>query len=89
MVPADTNPYDSGLDYRGDAHERDQTTCGHLCHVSLMSVAGLASYAVYNGLATENFISRRIDDISDSKSKIYTLENYRVARFALINYLEN
>ena len=74
MVPADTNPYDSGLDYRGDAHERDQTTCGHLCHVSLMSVAGLASYAVYNGLATENFISRRIDDISDSKSKIYTFK---------------
>ena len=34
------------LDYRKD----EAGGCGNICHASLLTVAGLASYAVYNGL---------------------------------------
>ena len=37
---------DSQLDYRKD----EAGGCGNICHASLLTVAGLASYAVYNGL---------------------------------------
>lgn len=54
---------DSQLDYRKD----ESGGCGNICHASLLTVAGLASYAVYNGLATDNFLTRRQEDISLSE----------------------
>ena len=54
---------DSQLDYRKD----EAGGCGNICHASLLTVAGLASYAVYNGLATDNFLTRRQEDISLSE----------------------
>ena len=53
---------DSSLDYRNDG----SGDCGDLCHASLLTMAGLASYAVYNGLATDSFVTRRMDDIASS-----------------------
>ena len=55
---------DDNLDYRND----ETGQCNDLCHASLLTVAGLASYAVVNGLATDNFITRRVDDITNSKT---------------------
>lgn len=57
---------DSQLDYRKD----EAGGCGNICHASLLTVAGLASYAVYNGLATDNFLTRRQEDISLIEEKI-------------------
>ena len=67
MVTSDTR--DDPDKYRTDdmLHEDDQAACGGLCHASLMSLAGLASYAVYHGLATDTFVNRRADDINHSK----------------------
>jgi len=57
---------DSQLDYRQDS----AGGCGNICHASLLTIAGLASYAVYNGLATDNFLTRRQEDISLIEEKI-------------------
>jgi len=57
---------DDNLDYRND----ESGQCNDLCHASLLTVAGLASYAVVNGLATDNFITRRVDDITNIEDKI-------------------
>jgi len=57
---------DSQIDYRDD----ESGHCGELCHASILTLAGLASYAVYNGLATDNFLNRRSEDISSIEDKI-------------------
>ena len=50
-----------------DHRAGEAAACGDLCHASILSLAGLASYAVYSGLVTDNFITRRTEDINTSE----------------------